>query len=64
MMLMHAAVTVWVDRGQGGGCARHLGTRAQKSFGWHLPPKKVGFSMWWVCAPLAELKKVLGLLAT
>ena len=28
MMLMHAAVTVWVDRGQGGGCARHLGTRA------------------------------------
>ena len=33
MMLMHAAVTVWVDRGQGGGCACHLGSRALKSFG-------------------------------
>ena len=32
MMLMHAAVRVWVDRGQGGGCACHLACRAQKSF--------------------------------
>ena len=54
MMLMHAAVRVWVDRGQGGGCACHLACRAQKSFDlvaaltlkfrlWvYLPPRQWG----------------------
>ena len=36
------------------------GHQSSKKFWVYLPPKKVGFSMRWVCAPLAGLKKVLG----
>ena len=46
MMLMHVAWTMWVDRGQGGGCAPPACTRAEESSIWEFDKAQQSFIFW------------------